>query len=361
MDDTVREDMLRLQAEFRCRGWYRPATGRILLEWIYNLTLAGAFVGWWLFDSWAIRAAALIVSTVGLLGVSTCAHTAAHGTALPWRRANAALTYLGYPFMANLSAHYWRHKHNVVHHPSPNIIGVDDDCDLMPLFAMTEAQAQSGGPLRRLYYRHLQGWAFPLAITLNAFNVQRAGWMYLARCLRDRETRRSAHWLDLGALLAHAVVFVALPCVLSSVGDALLLYLIRIGLVGHAMFFAFGPAHFPAEAELLESAAADRDFVMRQTQATVNFRTGPIGRLACNGVEYQIEHHLFPGICHVYYPAVAPLVRAFCQAHGYPYRTLGWLEAIGKSYAAAFHPRPVRPLAEPASTRRAPVAVHPVS
>jgi linoleoyl-CoA desaturase len=64
-------------------------------------------------------------------------------------------------------------------------------------------------------------------------------------------------------------------------------------------------------------------------------------------VEYQIEHHLFPNLCHVYYPKIAPLVHAFCKRNGYPYRTLGWGEAIIKSYAALFHPRPVRDLDTP--------------
>jgi fatty acid desaturase len=67
---------------------------------------------------------------------------------------------------------------------------------------------------------------------------------------------------------------------------------------------------------------------MRQLQGTLNFRTGFIGRRACNGLDFQIEHHLFPNICHVYYPRIAPLVREFCLRNGYPYRCFGWGEAI---------------------------------
>ena len=159
--------------------------------------------------------------------------------------------------------------------------------------------------------------------------------------VRSEEATSRPDGLDLtGALLWRGVVY--------GVTDGLLLYVLRIGLLGHAMFCAFAPAHFPVEAEFIEAAAADGDFVMRQTQTTVNFRTGRIGALACNGVEYQIEHHLFPGLCHVYYPAVAPVVRDFCEAHGYPYRTVSWRDGIVKSYAALFHPRPIVPMAAPA-------------
>lgn len=350
--------MARLWVEFRRRGFDRPATGRVLLTWAYNLGLTfGGLAGWFVFDSWWLKAAALLVSSVGFTGLTTCGHTAAHVTALPWRRANSVLTYFAYPFMAMLSVHYWRNKHNYVHHPTPNVIGTDDDCDLMPFFAMNESEVQSAGPLRRFYYRHVQGFIFPIALIMNGFNAQRQGWTFLVRRLLDRRTRRPAHWIDLGVMLAHVAVWIVLPCVLLGVTEGLVLYFLRIGLMGYAMFFAFAPAHFPAEADLLEPAARERDFVMRQTQATVNFRTGVLGRLACNGVEYQIEHHLFPGICDVHYARIAPLVREFCERNGYPYRTFGWGEGILKSYAALFHPRPIRRMAEPHNPLPAPDAV----
>jgi linoleoyl-CoA desaturase len=344
MDERIRGEMVELQVEFRRRGFYRPPTVRILLEWVYNLTLTfGGLAAWWLFESWWLKAAGLLVSTLGLTGVTTSAHTAAHGTALPWPTANRVLTYFGYPFIVMMSAHYWRHKHNVVHHPAPNIVGVDADCDLMPFFAMNEAEVRSAGRVLGFYYRRVQGWVFPLAVTVNGFNVQRVSWMYLVEQLRDATRRRPAHWIDLSVLLAHIGVFIVAPCLLLSVGEGLMLYFLRIALMGHFMFFAFASAHFPAEADLVASGPEEGDPVMRQTQGTVNFRTGWIGGLACNGVGYQIEHHLFPGICHVHYPRVAPLVREFCERNGYPYRTLGWGEAVLKSYAALFRPRALQP------------------
>ena len=346
MDGRTRGEIVEMQVEFRRRGFYRPATGRILLEWLYNLTLTfGGLAAWWLLESWWLKGAGLLVSTLGLLGLTTSAHTAAHGTALPWQSANAVLAYFGYPFMVMVSTHYWRHKHNVVHHPAPNVVGVDDDCDLMPLFAMNDSEVQSAGRAMGFYYRRIQGWIFPLAVTLNGFNVQRLSWLHLVRRLLDSRRRRPAHWLDLAVLLAHVGVFIVLPCLLLSIGEGLLLYFLRIAAMGHFMFFAFAPAHFPAEAELVETGAAEDDPVMRQTQGTVNFRTGLIGGLACNGVGYQIEHHLFPGLCHVHYSKAAPLVREFCERNGYPYRTLGWGEAILKSYAALFRPRRIQRIA----------------
>ena len=77
------------------------------------------------------------------------------------------------------------------------------------------------------------------------------------------------------------------------------------------------------------------------TATTVNFRAGPFGRLLCAGVDYQIEHHLFPGLGHTHYRRMAPQVEAFCRAHGYPYRVMSWRAAVWKSLRAMATPRPV--------------------
>ena len=83
------------------------------------------------------------------------------------------------------------------------------------------------------------------------------------------------------------------------------------------------------------------DHVLLQTATTVNFKAGPFGRLLCAGVDYQIEHHLFPGLGHTHYKRMAPQVEAFCRAHGYPNRVMSWRAAVWKSLRAMATPRPV--------------------
>jgi hypothetical protein len=75
--------------------------------------------------------------------------------------------------------------------------------------------------------------------------------------------------------------------------------------------------------------------------ATLNFRTSWLGRFLCSGLEFQIEHHLFPSASHVHLRRMSPLVRAFCEEHGLPHRTLGWGEAVWKSYLVFLRPKPV--------------------
>jgi len=135
------------------------------------------------------------------------------------------------------------------------------------------------------------------------------------------------------------------PLFFFAAVDVWLFYVLRRGLFSYVVFAAFAPAHFPDEALFVDKASQDVDFVRLQTSTTINFKTGRLGRVLCAGVQYQIEHHLFPGISHTHYPEVSKIVKAYCDAHGYPYRTLGWGEAVIKSLLVFYRPKTIRTLA----------------
>ena len=145
------------------------------------------------------------------MGVGTNTHTSTHYGTSDKRWVNEALSYFGYPMFLGLSATYWWHKHVVLHHPAPNVVGVDSDSDLLPWFAITADEVHDSSGLRRFYYQHLQFWLFPLALALNNFSIQRAGWAHLIRMLRDPKARKSAHWIDLSALVLHYVIWIGVP------------------------------------------------------------------------------------------------------------------------------------------------------
>jgi fatty acid desaturase len=331
-----------LQAEFRRRGWDRPATGTLVAQFIVVLAMMFGGLAFFVFAmDYAIRALGLIVSTMGLLGVSTQAHTASHGAFSDSNRLNRFLTYLGYPVILGLSAAYWRNKHIATHHKAPNVEGFDDDIHLLPLFALTHEQVERGGRLARFYYRYIQWLVVVPAISLNALNMLRHGWQYLLKNLVSDRGRNPSHWLDLGALVLHVVLWIGLPMLFFPPAAVLGTYFLRMVLAGYAIFAAFAPAHIPVEAAIADISQRKVNFVLRQTATSLNFRTGPLGRLLCAGVDYQIEHHLFCKYSHVYYPAMSRLVREYCERHGYPYRTLGWGEGIVKSVLAFARPRPL--------------------
>lgn len=320
-----------LTAEFRARGWQPKDTTAVVVELAAHLGIAlgGAAIAY-MSTSLPVIAAGLLVSTYGTLGVATNTHTSTHHATSRSRQANVLLSAFGYPLFVGLSMTYWHRQHVQLHHASPNVVGVDPDHDFMPYFATTQATLASTSGVRRFYYEHLQAFVFPLIVWLNSFLRQRTSWIYVLRCLRDPRQRRPVHWLDLSLLALHYVLWIGVPAIFVGIETSLALYCARMAILGYGLFAILAPAHYPAEAVMVDKDRAPRDFILAQTATTVNFRTGPIGGFVCSGLQYQIEHHLFPGYSHTHYRKMSPLVREFCERHGYPYRSYGWGEALGK-------------------------------
>src|ERR1700730_14362423 len=297
----------------RERGWLEKAPGRALTELGVHVALhLGGIALFLAVDHWLVRGAALLLSTYGGLGLATNTHTSSHNATTRSLALNRALTYFGYTFFFGTAASYWWNKHCVVHHPAPNVIEVDDDVELMPFFALNEREFGESRGLARLFYR-IQ-WIFvPFVLALNTLFTEYQGYRYLLPILADPKRRPSSHWLDLGVLVLHVVVWIAAPMLFFSPGRVLAFYVLRNALMGYAMFAAFAPAHFPGEAAFIDRSQLVDDYVLRQTATTVNFRTGLLGRLACAGVDFQIEHHLFPGVPHIYYPEMSKVAEDYCR------------------------------------------------
>ncbi len=342
-----------LRMEIKQRGWYKKATGKILLELALQLTVAlGGIAVFIISDSIFVCACAMLLSTAGSMGVGTNSHTSSHYGTSDKKWLNELLTYFGFPVFLGLSASYWRYMHVIRHHPAPNVMGMDMDHDLMPWFSMIEKQVQKTTGLRRFYHERIQSIAFPFALVLNGFSFQIAGWRHLLAVLRNTQKRKKIHWIDLGAMVTYWVIWLGVPMVFFPATDVVLFYLLRIGLIGYAMFAVLAPGHYPAEAVCLAKDHGEQDSVLRLTATTLNFRTGLLGRFICSGLEYQIEHHLFPGVSHVYYPKMSKLVEDFCRKNRYPYRTLNWDQAVWKSLDVFRAPKVVQPSLQRTETKR---------
>lgn len=337
-----------LNKQFHAMGFHRKLTGRILAEGVLMVTLmVGGIFLFLAYESWWIRAFALWVSSLGLLAITTNAHTSAHYATSDKRWVNWTLQLVEYGFFIGLSATYWRHKHVVVHHPTPNVIGLDDDIDLLPWLALNETEFNESRGLKRFWFRH-QWLLVPVIINFNALNLLVSSYRFLWSQLRDPAQRKALHWIDLGLILGHYAAFVFIPMLWFPPLYCVAFWVLRYFLAGWAIFIVFAPAHFPAEALFLSKGSKDRasylknrDFVLLQCATTMNIRTTWFGNLFCGGTDYQIEHHLFPGISHPHYPRMAPIVKKWCEEHGYPYRTVGFIEGFWKSWMTFRHPKPV--------------------
>ena len=156
---------------------------------------------------------------------------------------------------------------------------------------------------------------------------------------------------ELAVVLAGKAVFlawaIALPALVFRSAWLAPLFLLGSGVLGVVLSVVFQLAHTVPEACSFAAEAGDRrmptGWAEHQVRATADF--APRNRLLgwyVGGLNFQIEHHLFPEVCHVHYPALAPMVEAACAEHGVPYHAQRTLRG-----AVAAHFRRLRALGRP--------------
>ncbi|WP_433323338.1 fatty acid desaturase family protein [Spirillospora sp. CA-294931] len=290
-------------------GYYVRAGGLnvvgIVAVWC---AVAWASASWWVVLL-GVPLAALSART-GFLG-----HDAGHRQIASSHRVNRLLGMVLGPVMGGLSYGWWNDKHNR-HHANPNHVGKDPDVGEGVLSWTVEQAARKQGVLRWLS-RHQARLFFPLLL-LEGLNLKANSLMDLKnRSPRDR-------WLEGTLLVTHHAAYLALVFTLVSPGKAVVLIAIHQGLFGVHLGSAFAPNHkgmaMPAEDERL-------DHLRRQVLTSRNVRGGPVTDWLLGGLNYQIEHHLFPSVPRPSLRKLQPLVKAHCARVGLPYAETGLVDS----------------------------------
>ena len=134
--------------------------------------------------------------------------------------------------------------------------------------------------------------------------------------------------------LFFALIMFVFPMLVFPWWQVLIGFFLVMLTVGLVMGVVFQLAHINGAAEFPEPtgdpAHIENEWAIHQVQTTVDF--APKNRLLSwyiGGLNYQIEHHLFPHICHLNYPRIAPIVRATCEEFGLRYTCFStWREAF---------------------------------
>ena len=220
------------------------------------------------------------------------------------------------------SSYIWHWKHNVLHHTYVNITGHDSDIDLGILGRLTPYQKRY--PFHR--WQHIYLW--PL-YGLLAISWQLAGDFYnfiTGRIGGHRFPRPKGR--ELAIFLSGKAIFFSLafgiPLLFHRVWVAMLFYGIVELVLGMTLSIVFQLAHAVAEADFPlprpDSDRIENAWAIHQAETTVNFaRRSRVASWLLGGLNFQIEHHLFPRICHVNYPAMSKLVKETCQEFGVRY------------------------------------------
>jgi fatty acid desaturase len=234
-------------------------------------------------------------------------HDAGHRQIFRSRRANDRIGLLHANLLTGISFDWWVAKHNR-HHSNPNHEDLDPDISITAL-AFTADQASSRHGLVRLVARY-QGWLFFPLLLLEAAHLHLAS---VKAIVQGRGRANLVEGLLLGAHVAGYVT--ALVLVLSPL-QAVAFLAVQQGLFGLYLGCAFAPNHkgMPTLTE-----ADELDFLRRQVLTSRNVRGSRLVDFVLGGLNYQIEHHLFPNMPRPNLRRARPLIRAFCQDHGLPY------------------------------------------
>jgi fatty acid desaturase len=285
----------------RRRGWYAARIG-------LNLALLAA--GWAALavvgDSWwqLVTAAYLAVVFTQLAFVG---HDAGHRQISRSRPANDRVGLLHANLLVGISFGWWVPKHNA-HHTNPNHEDLDPDISITAL-AFTADQASAKAGLVRWLARY-QAWLFFPLLLLEAAQLHVAS----AKAILRGSGRATV--IEALLLLAHVVGYLtALVLVLSPV-QAVAFVVVQQGLFGLYLGCAFAPNH---KGMATLTAAEELDFLHRQVLTSRNVRGSRRVDFLLGGLNYQIEHHLFPNMPRPNLRRAQPLVRAFCAHHGLPY------------------------------------------
>jgi fatty acid desaturase len=278
--------------------------------WKVTVTAVTLAAGWAAFvlvgDSWwqlAVGAFLAVVFTqIGFLG-----HDAGHRQIFGSRRANYMIGILLGNLGIGLSYGWWVGKHNR-HHAHPNQEGADPDI-MLSVLAFTEPQARAGRGLARLVFRYQAYLFFPM-LFLEAFTLHVSS----VRSLISRPSRYR-RW-ESGSLAVHAVGYLTAVFLVLSPVRAVAFILVQQSLFGLYLGCSFAPNH----KGMPILAATDRSsFLRRQVLTSRNVHRGWLTDFALGGLNYQIEHHLFPSMPRPNLRRSQPLVQEFCRQHGLPY------------------------------------------
>ena len=219
------------------------------------------------------------------------------------------------------NAFLWKLKHNIIHHTYTNIDGVDDDINNMPF--IRQCTTQQWKPMHRFQSAYM----FLLYGFTSLFMFFMDYVKYFSKKIHTtplKEMDLKEHIVFWAGKLFFILFYIILPISLLGWSKGLLGLFISQFTMGLTLAIVFQLAHVVEHAEF-EAAGADpvkieNEWAIHQIKTTANFAfANKMATWFLGGLNYQIEHHLFPRISHIHYPAISQIVRDTCVQFGLHY------------------------------------------
>lgn len=254
---------------------------------------------------------AVVSAQLGFLG-----HDGGHRQVFHSTRKNNILTLITGNLLIGMSNGWWLTKHNA-HHSHPNEVDMDPDIDLGAL-AFSEEDARRTRGMQRFLVKHQKYFFFPLLLLLG-ISLQKRSIVYLLQKGARRQVVE-------GVLLAlHHILYLSLLFLCLNPWQAMIFLLIHQAFFGLFLGLAFAPNH--KGMPILEKGS-HISFLHRQVLTSRNVRGSAFNDFWYGGLNYQIEHHLFPGMPRNNLKKAQKIVKAYCQEHAIAYYETGMVQSF---------------------------------
>jgi linoleoyl-CoA desaturase len=233
------------------------------------------------------------------------------------------------------NAFIWKIKHNIIHHTYPNVDGVDDDIAKMPILRQCESQKRL--PMHK--YQHIYTF---LVYALSSFL-----WIFLMDFIKYfskkitstplNKISTAEHFIFWISKVLYIFFYIALPIYFVGVLPWLLGFTAMHLVKGFTLAIVFQLAHVVEDTHFIDGSAEDRkinqEWAVHQMNTTADFATkNKIISWLTGGLNFQVEHHLFPKVSHVHYPAISKLLQENCERFGVKYICFPTLSAAVASH-----------------------------
>jgi fatty acid desaturase len=277
---------------------------------LMGITWAGIAV---LGSSWWVL---LLALPLGILTTRAAffGHDAGHQQIAGSRKLHDWIGMLHGNLLLGMSYGWWNDKHNR-HHANPNHTDKDPDVG-EGILVWTREQASGREGLEGWLSRNQARIFFPL-LTLEGFNLKVSSINFLLKRRRESKT-------ELGLMAAHLGLYFGALFVIMSPGQAVLFALIHHMIFGLHLGSVFAPNHKGME---MPDDDTNWGHLEKQVLTSRNVNGGIVTDWMMGGLNYQIEHHLFPSMPRANLRFAQPIVRSYCERIGMPYVSTGLIDS----------------------------------
>ncbi|MBR9919231.1 MAG: acyl-CoA desaturase [Bacteroidetes bacterium] len=334
----------RVNQYFSERNISRYGNWRMVLKTVFMLALyftpfilmlSGVFTSFWpVLGLWVIMG-------FGMAGLGlSVMHDANHGSYSRSKRVNKLVGFVIH-FIGGYHAN-WKIQHNVLHHSFTNVHGMDDDINLSIMRFSPDQEWKPFFRFQAFYAPFLYG-----LLTLNWFFVKDFEQIARYRDLDLLKSQGLTYRKALTEVIIHKLwyfgLMIVLPLLLVAIPwwQTLIGFFVMHFICGQILSLIFQPAHVLEETSFYkpdDNNSVENNWAIHQVRTTSNFANGSRWfSWYVGGLNNQIEHHLFPNICHIHYRKLSKIVKETTAEFGLPYHQHKTFFAALRSHFSLLH------------------------